>query len=80
MPQKDLAMHQNDVAMPQKDLEMPQKDFVMPQKDLARLGNPRGISKEADFGCFSKSLQKERTANPSEILSRTHPSKLQTEP
>ena len=38
------------------------------------------ISPEADFGNFSKSLQKERTANPSEILSRIHPSKLQTEP
>ena len=33
-----------------------------------------------DLGCFSKSLQKERTANPSEILSRIHHSKLQTEP
>ena len=29
---------------------------------------------------FSRSLQKERAANPSEILSRIHPSKLQTEP
>ena len=38
------------------------------------------ISPEADFGNSSKSLQQVRTANPSEILSRTHPSKLQTEP
>ena len=38
------------------------------------------ISPEADFLNFSNSLQKERTANPSEILSRIHPSKLQTEP
>ena len=41
---------------------------------------PFKISPEADFGNFPKSLQKERTANPSKILSRTHPSKLQTEP
>ena len=32
------------------------------------------------MGNFSKSLQKERAANPSEIPSRIHPSKLQTEP
>ena len=38
------------------------------------------IFPEADFGNFSKSLQKVRTANPSEMLSRTPPSKLQTEP
>ena len=44
------------------------------------LTQPSKISPEADFGNFSKSLQKERTANPSEILSRIHPSKLQTEP
>ena len=44
------------------------------------LTQPPQISPEADFGCFSKSLQKERTANPREILSRIHPSKLQTEP
>ena len=36
-------------------------------------------SPEAGFGNFSKSFQKERTANPSEIRSRIHPSKLQTE-
>ena len=41
---------------------------------------PFKISPESDFRCFPKSLQKERTANPSEILSRTHPSKPQTEP
>ena len=44
------------------------------------LTQPLKIFPEADFGNFSKSLQKERTANPSEILSRIHPSKLQTEP
>ena len=38
------------------------------------------ISPEADFGNFSKSLQQWRTANPREILSRIHPSTLQTEP
>ena len=42
--------------------------------------DPSKISPEADFGNFSKSLQKERTANPSEILSRIHFSKFQTEP
>ena len=42
--------------------------------------DPSKISPEADFGNLSKSLQKERTANPSEILSRIHPSKLQTKP
>ena len=42
--------------------------------------DPSKISPEADFGNFSKSLQKERTAIFSEILSRIHPSKLQTEP
>ena len=53
--------------------------FFAPQK----LPNPKcrpKISPEADFGNFSKSLQQVRTANPSEILSRIHPSKLQTEP
>ena len=44
------------------------------------LTQPSKISPEADFGDFSKSLQKERTAIFSEILSRIHPSKLQTEP
>ena len=41
---------------------------------------PSKISPEADFGNFSKSFQKERAAIFSEILSRIHPSKLQTEP
>ena len=44
------------------------------------LTQPSKISPEADFGDFSKSLQKERTAIFSEILCRIHPSKLQTEP
>ena len=44
------------------------------------LTQPLKISPEADLGNVSKSLQQVRTANPSEILSRTHPSKLQTEP
>ena len=38
------------------------------------------IFPEADFGHFSKSLQKVHTANPSEMLSRTPPSKLKMEP
>ena len=42
--------------------------------------DPSKISPEADFGNFSKSFQKERTANPREVLSRIHPSRLQTEP
>ena len=44
------------------------------------LTRPSKISPEADFGNFSKSLQQWRTANPREILSRMHPSTLQTEP
>ena len=44
------------------------------------LTQPSKISPEADFGNFSKSLQKERAAIFSEILSRIHCSKLQTEP
>ena len=40
----------------------------------------QNIPRGGDFGNFPKSLQKERTANPSGILSRIHPSKLQTEP
>ena len=44
------------------------------------LTQPSKISPEADFGNFSKSLQKERTAIFSEILSRIHPSTFQTEP
>ena len=43
-------------------------------------GNIFQISPEADVGNFSKSLQKERTAIVSEILSRIHPAKLETEP
>ena len=42
--------------------------------------DPSKISPEADFGNFFKSLQQWRTANPREILSRIHPSTLQTEP
>ena len=38
------------------------------------------ISPEADFGNFSRSLQKMRTANPSEMLSRIPPSKLKMKP
>ena len=38
------------------------------------------IFPEADFKNFSKSLQKVRTANSSQILNRIHTSKLQTEP
>ena len=42
--------------------------------------NPTFTNYFLDFGNFAKSLQKERTANLSEILSRIHYSKLQTEP
>ena len=38
------------------------------------------IFPKTDLGNFSRSLQKVRTANPSETLSRSPPSKLQTEP
>ena len=44
------------------------------------LTQPSKISPEAGFENFSKSLQKERAAIFREILSRIHPSKLQTEP
>ena len=58
------------------------RDHFLPQKgpQPKMLTQPSKISPEADFGNFSKSLQKERTAIFSGILSRIHYSKLQTEP
>ena len=57
--------------------------FFGPIFYLKKLPNPNvapQIFPEADFGNFSKSLQKMRTANPSEMLSRIPPSKLKMEP
>ena len=53
--------------------------FVYPKKVPEPKCQPQ-ISPEADFGNFSNSFQALRTANPSEVLSRTAPLKLQTEP
>ena len=61
----------------------PQNIFFGTMFYTKKLHNPKcrpNISPRADYGNFPKSLRKVRTANPSEILSRTRPSKLQTEP
>ena len=50
-----------------------------PQKGPRAKMSPPNLP-EADLGNFSKSLRKMRTANPSEMLSRTPPSTFQTEP
>ena len=46
--------------------------FVAPKRSPSQKCRPQ-IFPEADFGNFSKSLQKVRTANPSENLSRFRP-------
>ena len=68
--------------IPHHKIIPPQNNFFRDHFSSQKIPEPKchpKISPEADFGNFSRSLQKMRTANPSEMLSRIPPSELKME-